>query len=853
MRAIPDSCEGQPPVMGQQFSSRIASTLVGAAVLVLSASSGPSAADAMEPAANPVAAEYRTVISSMLEDHCYECHGDGHDKGKVAFDTLETDEQILKPDLWLRVLNNTRAGLMPAEQKPKLSPADQQKLERWIKYGVFKIDPQNPDPGRVTVRRLNRVEYRNTIRDLMNVDFDTEVEFPPDDTGYGFDNIGDVLTLSPMLMEKYVAAAQFIVGESVPPAELKPAEQVVAGAKFTGANTQVRGDKLRLSYLDAATASTTVTTSNAGNFEVVLDLDVRGNFIFDPSRCRVIFKLDGQEVLNREFAYFNERSFTFPSSHTLKAAEHQFSVELQPIPTTEKGPDDQAKNPTRLIISKLTVRGPLEKKLWVKAENYDRFFPRAIPQGRAERFAYARELLGAFAAKAYRRPLAADDDTPTRLAKLAEGIYRQSGKSFEQGVAHSMAAVLASPRFLFRLEEPAVHAPNARVADVDEYSLASRLSYFLWSTMPDNELMNLAAQGELRKNLNAQVKRMLADPRAEASAQNFVGQWLQARDVEGIASNAREIQLRDAGEEKTLEALRQAFRKGDEPTAKLLAARIDKIIEDKGSVELDGEMRRAMRRETEMYFSYVVSADRPVTELIDSDYTFLNDKLAKLYGLPAVGGTDLRRVNLPPGSARGGVLTQGTSLVVTSNPDRTSPVKRGLFVLANFLGTPPPPPPPNIPALEASDAGVAGHEPTLRESLLKHRENPSCASCHNRMDPIGLAFENFNALGMWRDTERKQPIVAPGKLITGETFDSVSELKKVLVSKHRQDFYRTLTDRLLIYATGRGTEYYDAETIDEIVQRLNANDGRFSAMLMGVIESAPFQKMRTQATVTAAN
>jgi hypothetical protein len=218
-----------------------------------------------------------------------------------------------------------------------------------------------------------------------------------------------------------------------------------------------------------------------------------------------------------------------------------------------------------------------------------------------------------------------------------------------------------------------------------------------------------------------------------------------------------------------------------------------------------------------------------------------------------VGSAELQKVNRPPGSPRGGVLTQGTSLVVTSNPDRTSPVKRGLFVLANFLGTPPPPPPPNIPALEASEGNVAGHEPTLRESLQKHRENPSCASCHNRMDPIGLAFENFNALGMWRDTERKQPIVAPGKLITGEVFDSVTELKKVLVSKHRQDFYRTLTDRLLIYATGRGTEYYDVETIDEIVQRLDRDEGRFSALLMGVIESAPFQKMRTAATVTAAN
>jgi len=852
MRAFPESREGHSTVISSKFSSRIASILAGTAVLLLCASSGLTAAVAK----NPVVAEYHAVISPMLEDHCYGCHGDGYDKGKVAFDALETDEQILKPELWLRVLSNTRAGLMPAEQKPKLSPADQQKLERWIKYGVFKIDPKNPDPGRVTVRRLNRVEYHNTIHDLMGIDFDSEVEFPPDDTGYGFDNIGDVLTLSPMLMEKYVDAAQVIVAQAVPAAALKPAEQVVNGAKFSAKNAQIRGDRLRFSYLEAATATTAVTTTSAGHYDVVLDLDVRGNFIFDPSRCRVIFKVDGQEVLNREFAYFNERSFSFPSSHEWKPAEHQFSVELQPIAATAtagKAPDDQKENPTRLIISKLTVRGPLEKDQWVKTENYDRYFPRPIPAARAARLAYARELLGAFAAKAYRRPLAPDDDSATRLAKLAEGIYLQPGKSFEQGVGHAMAAVLASPHFLFRLEEPAAHAPTVRVADVDEYSLASRLSYFLWSTMPDDELMQLASRGELRKNLDSQVKRMLADPKAENSARNFVGQWLQARDVEGIASNSREILIRDAGEEETLQQLHQAWRKGDEANAKLLAARIDQVVKDQGDVQLDGDLRRAMRRETELYFEYIVSQDRPVTELIDSDYTFVNDKLAKLYGLPPVGSAELRRVNLPAGSARGGVLTQGTALVVTSNPDRTSPVKRGLFVLANFLGTPPPPPPPNIPALEASEASVAGHDPTLRESLQKHRENPSCASCHNRMDPIGLAFENFNALGMWRDTERKQPILAPGKLITGEEFASVSELKKVLVSKHRLDFYRTLTDRLLIYATGRGTEYYDTETIDGIVQRLDRNDGRFSALLMGVIESAPFQKMRTEATVTAAN
>jgi len=245
--------------------------------------------------------------------------------------------------------------------------------------------------------------------------------------------------------------------------------------------------------------------------------------------------------------------------------------------------------------------------------------------------------------------------------------------------------------------------------------------------------------------------------------------------------------------------------------------------------------------------------NRPITEFIQSDYTFVNELLANFYGIPQVTGEEMRKVTLPAGSPRGGMLTQGSALLVTSNPDRTSPVKRGLFVLANFLGTPPPPPPANVPALEASDAPINGKQPLLRDVLKVHRESPMCASCHNRMDPIGLAFENFNGVGLWRDAERKQPITSEGSLITGETFSSVADLKRILVNKHREDFYRTLTGKLLTYATGRGMEYYDVETIDRIVKRLDEGDGQFSALLMGVIESAPFQKMRTQATMTVAN
>ncbi|HEU4780389.1 MAG TPA: DUF1592 domain-containing protein [Steroidobacteraceae bacterium] len=841
MQAVSQTREGLLLVSLNFRSRTIAATLTATILLPFSAPL-PAA-----ETGNPTVAEYRAVISPILEKHCYECHGDGYDKGKVAFDSLETDQQIQEPELWLRVLLNTRAGLMPAEQKPRLNLVEQAQLERWIKYSVFKIDARNPDPGRVTVRRLNRVEYRNTVRDLLGVDYNTDHEFPPDDTGFGFDNIGDALTTSPMLMEKYVAAAQTIVAQAVPAAPSKPAEQIVKGAAFEGQNARLRWGKRQLQFHEPANVSANFKTELAGSYRVKFDLEVNGSYFPDPGKARVILKIDGKEFLKQEFAYHDEKSYVFESTHKWQPSEHTLSIELQPtIPPLKK------ETIIDLFVNKVTIEGPLEKSQWVKTENYERYFPRPVPAGAKQRRAYATELLGAFAAKAYRRPLTqADDDTAERLAKLAEDHYREPGKTFEQGVAHAMAAVLSSPRFLFRLEAPAAHALNAQVADVDEYSLASRLSYFLWSTMPDEQLMSLAARRELRNNLSTQVKRMLADPRAENFARNFTGQWLQARDVEGIASNPREIHIRDAGEEGSLRDLRKAWRNQDEATAKRLAEYIDRLVDAKP--EFDGDMRKAMRRETEMFFGHVVSEDRPVTDLIDSNYIFVNDKLALLYGLPDITGPEMRKVTLPAGSPRGGMLTQGSALFVTSNPDRTSPVKRGLFVLANFLGTPPPPPPANVPALEASEEDFKGHDPVLRDILKVHRENPACASCHNRMDPIGLAFENFNALGMWRDTERKQPIETQGNLITGETFTSVAELKRILAQDHRQEFYATLTRKLLTYASGRGTEYYDVETIDGIVKRLNANDGRFSSLLMGVIESAPFQKMRIQATATVAN
>jgi hypothetical protein len=807
----------------------------------------------------PIATSFRSEIEPILQEYCFDCHGDGSKKGEIAFDELTTDESLLIHDLWLKVLKNTRSGLMPPNKKPRPTPEEQQKLEHWIKRAAFGLDPQNPDPGRVTVRRLNRVEYRNSIRELVDVDFRAEAEFPPDDTGYGFDNIGDVLTVSPLLLEKYLGAAKSIISEAVPIVDRVIQEKSVPGYQFRSADDDAeqvdeRRDRRRtyrrLSFYDPATVETTVKVDRAGSYRLVLKLEVNGEFDFDPGKCRVVFALEGRNLLVEEFGYYDNKNFEFEFEENWEPGERSMTIALEPLTAVE-----QKKNSLEMRVHQIKVLGPLEKEAWVPPDNYERFFTRKTPDDATGRRVYAGEVLGSFATKAFRRLV--DEATVERLSALAESVYTQSEKTFEAGVAHAMVAVLASPRFLFRLEEPVETVDVAgSSAFVDEYSLASRLSYFLWSTMPDAELFELASRGELRTNLALQVKRMLADSRSEQMVRNFTGQWLQVRDVEGISINSRAILARDRGDERQMREERAAFRAFLAQREKDIAAG-KKPAEfprrrgrrDRGRrIELDGSLRYAMRRETEMFFASIVHEDRSVTELIDSDYTFLNEKLAELYGIKDVKGSEMQRVSLPADSPRGGVLTQGSTLVVTSNPDRTSPVKRGLFILDNFLGTPAPPPPPNIPALEATEKDFGDHDPTLREALKLHREKPLCASCHQRMDPIGLAFENFNAMSMWREKERNQTIDAAGTLITGETFTSVSELKRILATEHREDFYRCLTEKLMTYALGRGLEYYDVESIDQIVQRLEKEEGRFSALLMGVIESAPFQKMRLQAT-----
>lgn len=651
-----------------------------------------------EADASQRAEAFRQHVAPVLAKYCFDCHGDGAATAEVAFDQFTSDQQLLESrELWWKALKQLRAGFMPPQGEPRPSADELQQLESWIKTAVFEINPQKPDPGRVTLRRLNRVEYRNTIRDLVGVEFDTAGEFPADDTGYGFDNIGDVLTMSPLLLEKYVAAAEAIV--------------------------------------------------------------------------------------------------------------------QQP--------------------------------------GFQRLFPRDVPQTDVERRQYAEEILSRFVGRAFRRP--GEPETIERLVNLAQDLAGQPGRTFEAGIARAVTAILASPRFLFR-EEMVEAGPTATYPLVDEYSLATRLSYFLWSTMPDDELFALAAEHKLRENLSAQVRRMLSDPRSKQFIRNFTGQWLQTRDIDSVPINAFAVISGDRPPDPEAQQRRARFRElRSKPLESLTAeekAELDAALAafraGRGrfrQFELNGDLRRAMRDETEMHFAHLVQEDRSLLELIECDYAFLNERLAKHYGIEGVTGGEMRLVRLPPDSPRGGLLTQGTVLAVTSNPDRTSPVKRGLFILENLLGTPPPPPPPNLPTLEDA-AKQLGDRPTLRQQLELHRAQPLCHSCHNRLDPLGLALEDFNALGMLRESRPDHVIDTSGTLLSGESFKNSRELKHILATERRRDFYRCLTEKLLTYALGRGLDYYDVYTVDDVVDCLDRENGRAMVLISGIIESAPFQRRR---------
>ena len=572
-------------------------------------------------------------IQPILEEFCSSCHGNGIKKGGVTLDGFEAKpERLHDPQLWLSVLKNLRAGIMPPRGEPRPSAEDRRALEDWIKYAAFGIDPRDPDPGRVTVRRLNRVEYKNTVRDLMGVDYDTDSEFPPDDTGHGFDNIGDVLTMSPLLLEKYVAAAESIVSRSVPTSSRAVTEHPMAGRSFHRPGSReddAAKGPLSLPYYEPATVTASFKAEHPGKYRLVLDFTATEKYVdgvFDYNKCRLVFKADGEELLRREFSRQEGRNSRLEFDRDWQPGPHELTLAIEPL---NPGPRVRS---LAIRLNSVTIRGPMDEKYWTRPPSYARFFPGEVPPAGPERHRYTRELLGRFAQRAFRRPV--EEDRLDRIVEIAEREAGREGRTFEAGVAKAMAVTLSSPRFLFRMEgmEPGI---SDRYPQVDEYALASRLSYFLWSSMPDDELFRLAAEHKLRENLKPQFARMLANPRAGEFFKHFVGQWLQARDVDSVLINAFAIVSRDQAPDPAADKRRARFRElNRKPPESLTDTEKAELKEVRAAFfgsfrrfrefDLTNELRRAMKRETEMLFEHVVKDDRNLAELIDCDYTFLN-------------------------------------------------------------------------------------------------------------------------------------------------------------------------------------------------------------------------------------
>jgi len=746
------------------------------------------------------------ALEPLLADHCYECHGDGARKGDFAMDGYASIEDHLEDfDVWFEIWKNVRSNLMPPADKPQLKAEEKEEILSFIESIVFKIDPENPDPGRVTIRRLNREEYRNSVKDLLKYDFNVADVLPADDTGYGFDTIGDVLSISPLLMEKYLEAADLIVENAVPTNGPEIVEWWFDAKTFK----DDRGKEWSLDWMPfdhARKHQAKPYVSHDGEYEIRVDFRIRGSDEASSNTATLKIGLDDKTLTERKLGWDNSERITLKTKAVLKQGKDAaFWL------ATETGErPQQGENKLAIDVESFRIRGPLDGSKKDYPWGVRHLFSQGPPPADEKaRDPYREAILRKFASQAFRRPV--DDATLKRLVALARQVDTQPGYNFEHGIAEAITAILVSPRFLLRAEiQPEPNNPS-KVVPIDEFALASRLSYFLWSSIPDDELLRLAGEGKLRANLRAQVDRLLKDEKSKRLITNFVGQWLQARDVDTLSFNERSL----LGE-KDLEKARRIF---------------------------NGRLRQSMRLESEEFFAHILRENRPAVELLTANYTYLNEPLAEWYDIKGVKGDQMRKVEVPVEKHRGGILSQATFHLVTSNPTRTSPVKRGLFVLENFLATPAPPAVPDVPPLEASAKGEKKNLP-LREILKIHAEQKLCASCHARMDPIGLALENYNAIGVWRDQDKGQPIDASGQLMTGETFSSARELGQILATARKEDFHRALAEKLMTYAVGRGIEYYDAPTIDKIVADAANNGGTLRQILYGVIESAPFQKRR---------
>jgi hypothetical protein len=762
-------------------------------------------------APEPVATHQATI-----NQYCVACHNERVKTAGLTLDAAGIDRVGEHAETWEKVVRKLRGRMMPPPGRPRPDEAAYDAVISYLESSLDRAASAAPNPGRAeTFRRLNRTEYQNAIRDLLALDIDVSALLPKDDVSHGFDNVGTA-QLSPTLLERYLTAAQKVSRLAVGSPLSSPASHIVVLP--SDLTQEDHADGLPFGTRGGTTVRYNFPLDGAYEIQVRLSRDRNENVEGLTEPHQVEIALDGKRVevftvkpnRNQSGAYYADEAVdkNLKLRLPVEAGPHELAVtflrKTSALPETERQPYQAHFNMDRHpriqpAVYSVSITGPFEPGVATVTPSRDRIFV-CRPSDPSAEADCAKKIVATLARRAYRRPVT-DADLQAPLAFYNEA--RADG-GFDAGIEMAIRAILASTEFLFRVErDPKNIAPGTayRVSDVE---LASRLSFFLWNSIPDQELLDLAVRGALKEPavLQAQAQRMLADPRSEALVTDFAGQWLYLRNL--AASN---------------------------PDARMFP-------------DFDDNLRQAFRRESELFFESIVKEDRSVLDLLRADYTFVNERLAKHYGIPNVYGSRFRRVTLGDTSVRGGLLGQGSILTVTSYANRTSPVLRGKWVLENILGTPPPPPPPNVPPLPDNHAG--GRALSMRERMVQHRANPACSGCHQLMDPAGLSMEHFDAIGRWRArTEAGTAVDASGGLPDGSTFDGMDGLRRALLNRPEL-FVSTLTEKLLTYALGRGLEYYDAPTVRAIAKDARLNDYKFSSLVLGIVTSSPFQMRRSQ-------
>ena len=763
------------------------------------------------PGASP-AASYRTVLGR----YCITCHNENLKTAGLVLSSVDVGNVVPGAEVWEKVIRKLRTRAMPPAGMPRPEEAVYDSFASYLETAIDGAAEADPHPGRPPAHRLNRAEYTNAVRDLLAIEVNGDALLPPDDSGYGFDNIADVLSVSPMLLERYMAAGRKLSRLAVGSPINRPVVETYNVSRFLQQDDRMSeelpfgsrgGIAVRHFFpLDGEYLIQVRLQRDPGGFTILgLDRQHEMEIRLNDARLRQ-FAVGGKEG-RPEALGTQEDEYKLTADQDLEVrlpvqagtrligisfAKETWEPEDVIQPRIEQRAADSPAVASVIITGPYNPEGPGEtasrRKIFV-----------CRPESVREEGPCARKILSELARNAYRRPATERDvQSLFRLYQVGREEGGIEAGNFETGIERAIQGLLVSGEFLFRVEQDPPGVAPGGAYPISDLELASRLAFFLWSSIPDNELLEAAESGRLREaaTLERQVRRMLADPRSKALVSNFAGQWLYLRNMRLVLPDATEFP------------------------------------------GFDDNLRDAFQQETEMLFESMLREDRSVADLLDADYTFLNERLARHYGIPNVYGSHFRRVKLNDENRRG-LLGQGSILTVTSYGNRTSPVLRGKWLLTNILGTPPPPPPPDVPSLK-EDGEVRNL--TMRERMEQHRRNPVCASCHSRMDPLGFALENFDAVGKWRDTIGADNTVidASGAMPDGSKFDGPAELRKVLLSK-QEEFVSTVTERLLTYALGRGVEYYDQPAIRKILREAEGSDYRWSSLVLGIVRSTPFQ------------